>query len=365
MLTKPLEAISMAEIYNIPPEDILFLDLSICGIAVNLPYLRVRFEFIPEYKSYFKNSFSKGITQYFFALPTNGNSPYQIEKGYLIAKGEKIGQIKHLSNDTCDFSYPRRKGTVLNLNPISKSKCRGCKFCHTLLQEPNDINEDLQSEGGLKRFIGGWLKKYNLSNLSHLIQVVVVTGCFGKEQKVIEYLKRIRSVFNEYNFNGELFYYGSEITTKEALEELKGIKNFALCLSLDCFENRKTMLKNVKGKITIKDAKVILQEAKEKGFRTNFSYILGIEPLEIIQKVFNELLPYINSFPVINIFQVHHGQEKLRHPNAWKIDYYMKARKIFEKMFINTNMRPRVWENYRSLWYLKFGEEWLDDIRTP
>lgn len=365
MLTTPSEALTLSKTYNVPPEDILFLDFSLCGAAVDFPYARVRFEFLPKNRPYFKTSFQRGILRYFFALPTNPNSPYRIEDGYLITKGEMIGKVKYLANDTCDSSYPRRSGTALNLNPISKSQCHGCKFCHTLLQHAKDTDVDLQSESGLKCFVGDWLKGYKVSDLSHLIQVAIVTGCFGGEQKVVEYLKMARTVLDEYDFNGELFYYGSEITTKEALDELKEIKPFALCLSLECFENREKILRDIKRRVSIKDAKNILEKAKENGFRTNFSYILGIESLNAMKKLFEELFPYISSFPVINIFHIHHGQEKIRYPDAWKIDYYMKARKILEKMFINTNTRPRPWENYRSLWYLNFGEVMLDDIRTP
>ncbi len=365
MLTTPAEAITHSKIYNVPPEDILFLDFSLCGVAVDFTYARVRFEFLPQNKPYFKTSFQRGVTKYFFAPPTNPNSPYRIEDGYLITKEEIIGEVKYLANDTCDSSYPRRGGTVLNLNPISKSQCHGCKFCHTLLQDTKDTDEDLRSESGLKRFVEDWLKRYKISDLANLNQVAIVTGCFESEQKLVEYLKMLKTMLDDYDFNGELFYYGSEITTKEALDDLKEIKPFALCLSLECFENRKVILRDIKKRVSIGDANKILERAVENGFRTNFSYILGIESLEAMKKIFEELFSYINRFPVINIFQIHHGQEKLRYSDAWKMNYYMKARKILEKIFKNTNMRPRPWENYRSLWYLNFDEEGLNDVRTP
>jgi hypothetical protein len=282
-----------------------------------------------------------------------------------MTKDEKIGKIKNLANDTCDASYPRRGGTVLNLNPVSKSTCCGCKFCHTLLQDANDRQENLQNISVLKKFIEQWLKKYKTFDLLHLIQVAIVTGCFGGEEKVIAYLQKLRNILDKYNFNGELFYYGSEITTKKSLDKLRKIKNFAICLSLECFENRKKLVRDIKTKITIDKAKEILKTAKENNFRVNFSYILGLESLEIIKRRFKELLPYINSFPVINVLQVHRGQEKLRYSEAWKLDYYIKARKIIEDLFKNTKMRPRIWENYRSLWYLDFANEKLTDVRTP
>lgn len=365
MLESPSETLTLSKIYNVPPEDILFLDFSLSGIKFHLPYSRIRFEFIPVNRPYFETSFKMNTTKYFFALPTNSNSPYHIKCGYLTAKREIIGHVKNLANDTCDSSYPRREGTVLNLNPVSKSLCHGCKFCHTLLQEAQDIEEALQSEPDLRRFIKTWLEKCKIPDLSHIIQVAIVTGCFGSEQKVIEWLKMARKVLDEYKFNGELFYYGSEIITEKALDELKDVKPFGLCLSLECFENREWMLRNIKARITIEDAKRILARATERGFRTNFSYILGLELLDAMEKGFEELLPHINSFPVINILQVHRGQDKLRCADAWNIDYYMKARKRLEEMFETTGMRPRSWENYRSLWYLKFGDEVLDDIRTP
>lgn len=365
MLKDPSEALTLSKVHDVPPEDILFLDFSLCGVALDLPYARVRFEFIPQNRPYFKTSFKRNILEYFFALPTNPNSSYHIEDGYLTTKGEMIGKVKNLANDTCDSSYPRRRGTALNLNPISKSRCHGCNFCHTILQGAKDRQEDLQSEFALRRFIENWLERYKISDLSHLIQVAIVTGCFGNEQKVVEYLKKLRVILNEYKFKGELFYYGSEVTTEKSLDEMEELKPFALCLSWEVFENRKWWLRDKKAIITIEDTKRILQEAKERRFRTNFSYILGLESLEMMKKGFKEFLPYINSFPVINVFQVHRGQDTLRYSEAWNLDYYIKAKKIIEKMFEGTRLKPRVWENYRSPWYLNFGKEELNDIRTP
>lgn len=84
-----------------------------------------------------------------------------------------------------------------------------------------------------------------------------------------------------------------------------------------------------------------------------------------MEQGFRFLFPNIDRFPVVNIFQVHKGQKSLRFYNAEEINYYLRARKTIENMFIGTDMRPAPWENYRSLWYLKFGKEDLNEIRTP
>lgn len=365
MLKNPSEAITFSKAYNVPPEDILFLDFSLSGVKVDFPYARVRFKFIPENRLYFKISLQRNINEYFFALPTNPHSIYRIKNDHLIASEEKIGKVECFANDTCDSSYPRREGSVLNLNPISKSLCHGCKFCHTIFQDAKDKEENLQNEDSLRDFIKSWLEKWKKPDLSHLIQVAIVTGCFGGENKVVKWLKMAWRVLNEYKFKGELFYYGSEITKESSLDEISNLKPFGLCVSLECFEKRDLILRYTKARLKIEDIKRILKEAMEKGIRTNFSYILGIEPLEVVKKGFVGLAPYINSFPIINVFQLHQGQEDLRCKEDLNIDYYIDAKKIIEKIFENKKMTPRVWENYRSPWYLQFGEKVLNDIRVP
>lgn len=365
MLANLLEAFKYSKSYNIQPDDILFLDFCLSGVVFHSPYSRVRFEFIPEDKPYFKASIYFGVDRYFFALPVNRSSLYHIEEGRLIASNEIIGYIKGISEDTCDSSYTRRGGTVLNLNPIPKSQCHGCKFCHTIVQSARDKEENLGDEIGLRKFIESFMEKRRVADLSHLIQVAVVTGCFGSEQKVLEWLKMARKVLNDYGFRNELFYYGSEITSDRRLNELEGLEPFGYCLSWEVFGNREKILKYHKAKITLNDAKRILQTCKTKGFRSTFSYIIGLEPLELMLKGFKKLIPYITSFPIINVYQIHHGQENLRHPSAWNMNYYLKARKMLERIFKDTPLRPRPWENYRSLWYLTFGDEILYDIRVP
>jgi len=140
-----------------------------------------------------------------------------------------------------------------------------------------------------------------------------------------------------------------------------------ICFSLECFnvKNRQYFLKDIKQKVRLNTIKNVLTCANILKFRTNFSYIVGLESLKMMEKGFYEFSKYINSFPIINVFQAHRGQKKLRYKEANKIEYYIKARKIIEKIFTPFSFRPRPWENYRSLWYIKFGDELLDDIRTP
>lgn len=364
MLTNISEAISLSRDYSIPSDDVLFIDLSLTGVSFSFPHVRIRFEFFPEDEVCFRNSIERGVENYFFALPVSSDSLYRIEDNKLMMDGRVLGSVRNVKEDTCDSSYLRRKGTVFVFNPVSKSSCNGCKFCHTVKQTPKDRTSLLKGYE-VRSFIEGWMTQNSFSDLSHLVQVSIVTGCFGNERRVVDYLKMIKTLLNELGFSGEILYYGSEITSKEGLDELKALTPLTICFSVECFNERNMMLKYTKGTLSLDQIANILWRAKGNGCKTRFSYVLGIESLEAMELGFKSLFSCIDRFPVVNIFQFHEGQENLRFCDAKRIDYYLQARKSIERMFVDTDMRPAPWENYRSLWHLNFGKEELNEIRTP
>jgi hypothetical protein len=300
-------------------------------------------------------------------MPTHsGISNYYLNGDTIYLEGKEVGTVREIENDTCDVTYPRRNGTVFNLNSKSRSSCRGCKFCPTFLEQTASDISELNPEDLIIKHIEEWLNKYEKSDLSYLHRVDVVTGCFGSEKEALEHLCLIRDIFSRYNYNGEIFYFGSEITSERAFDKLKEIEPFALCLSLECFENRDKILRWHKARISLEDAKEILAMCKERGFGTHFSYVLGIEPLELVLEKMEEFLPYVNRLPVVNIYQPHtQGQRKLLVPEANELEYFLAARKGLEKIFGPTGYRPRTWGNYRCLWYLKFQDEYLTGERLP
>ncbi len=282
-MTNSLKEINdLALSYDIPFEDVLFIDLNRKGVLTDLNYERVRFYFKITENSYFQESNALNIRDFFFAVPTHsGLSNYYLKDNILFLKSEKVGEVSGIENDTCEAIYPRREGTVFNLNTQPKSSCRGCAFCHTFKQTARDVSK-MCANDLIVKYINQWLLKYNKHDLSHLYRVDIVTGCFGNEQKVLEHLNKVRIIFSRYNFNGEIFYFGSEITSAEAFNKLEKFKPFSLCLSLECFNNRKKLLRYNKAKLSLENAKYILSMSKERDFGSHFSYILGLEPLETV-----------------------------------------------------------------------------------
>ena len=356
----------LSTLNDIPLEDALFIDMNRKGVIADTEHDRIRFYLRISDDPCFEESEKSGVKDFFFVVPTHSTiSNYCIKNNVMLLEDKEIGTIPGIVNDTCDPIYPRRNGTVLNLNPHSKSTCHGCAFCHTFKQTGRDVSK-LKTEDFIKKHIEEWLKKYGKNDLSYLHRVDVVTGCFGSEEEASNNLHLIRDITSKYNYNGEIFYFGSEITSQQTLDKLKGMEPFALCLSLECFEDRDRILKKHKSIISLEHAKEILGGSKEKGFGSQFSYVLGIEPLEVVLDGMEEFLPYVNRLPVVNVFQPHtQAQTKLLAPEAHELEYFLDARKGLEKMFGPTGYRPRIWGNYRCLWYLKFQDERLKGERLP
>ena len=355
----------LARVYNVPTEDVLFVALNIYGASFQCDYNRMRMGIHVVDEEIFGYAKSLGVNDFYFALPINQNSPFSVVNNKLLFDGRIIADAINPSEDFCDSNYPRRHGTVLNINPNSRTSCRGCKFCYTGYQVPRD-KKRMACEVDIVEFFEDWMKNENIQDLRNLIQVAVVTGCYNSNEELSNFLLTLRKVLSQYKFGGEIFYLGSQITNKETLEKLVSIQPFCYCLSLECFENRSFLLRDKKSELTVEYAFDLMSSAKSLGHRVNFSYVLGLEPLLTVEKYFLLAKQYINSFPIVNTVQIHkYHSLSLLTPEAVNIEYFFEARKRLEKIFFETDMRPKEWENYRGLWFLKFGKEVLSGVRTP
>ena len=346
---------SLSKRFNIVTEDILFIDINISGINVDINTDRIRF--------YVKLLFGHQ-GKYFCALQVRKDSKYHIKNSILYFENECIGEVSKFEIDFCDTYYMRRNGTVLNINPKSRINCKGCKFCYTSHQKYRNAI-DLTVKDNLDNFFKDWMDTYNVRSLEKLYQIAIVSGCFPNENTVVDFILRLNDKVKKLNFNGQIFYLGSQIQTFKALKKLSEISNFAYCITLECFNDRDSFLKKSKSKFSVEQIKKVMKQSVELGYRTNFTYIVCLENLEKLQVGFMEFIQYTNSFPIINIFQEHQYQVGLRDNDASNIDFYLKARKIIENIYVKTNMRPQMWEVCRSLWYTTFADEILRGQYLP
>lgn len=355
----------LAARYSVPLEDVLFIALNYFGVEMKVTYNRMRMAFhLNGADPLFFTARGLEDLDYYFALAVNHLSPFRISEDRLFLHNYELGRTIGATEDYCDSHYPRRLGTSLNINPNSRTSCRGCGFCYTAYQVPYD-RKRMKTERDIREFFADWMQHHNLLDLSHLIQVSVVTGCYDTEEQLTEYLLALNPVLRGLQFRGRIFYLGSMLVSSAAIHALERIPCFGYCMSLECFE-RRHLLKDSKRAVTIDRAKVIMRECMEAGIEVNYTYVLGTEPLDVSLPYVEELMEVTTKFPTINILQLHQQHSRdLLDPTAGSVTYFMDARVGIERIYQHTTMRPLVWEDYRSLWYLTFGNEVLRGDRVP
>jgi len=247
----------LAEKYNIPIEDILFISLNYFGAEMDVTYNRMRMAFhLNGADTLFSYASKLSDLDYYFALAINHKSPFRISEGILYLNNYEIGRTIGATEDFCDSHYPRRLGTSLNINPNSRTACRGCDFCYTAYQVPHD-RKRMKTEQDIREFFTNWMKDRNCPDLSNLIQVSIVTGCYETENDLIEFVLTLNRVLQELHFQGRIFYIGSMLISSAAIQTLRIIPSFGYCISLECFE-RRHILKESKRTLTLDRAKEIM-----------------------------------------------------------------------------------------------------------
>lgn len=354
-LTKDPETwLELAEKYNLAYSEIAQIDFNRSGIC--LPNKEVREDFRVRFKGELFDQ-----DESWFALPVRNprDTNFSCSSGVLYFGNKEIGQTKNLMLDTCESSY-QRGPHLLNLNSRSRSNCGGCRACvhnYKNLYDKTVVKDDMSLSS--RRDLDAFFKESEI-DVPNLKQIAVVTGLFGSENEVVQHMKLVNTSAKDMGFHGELMYFGCEINSAEALDELSQIDNFSLVYALDNFTKRKKLLAKTKSLITIDHAKRTLDAAKERRINTTIAYISGIDPVFDMGAGFLEIKNSLTRFPIINIYQIQTaGQASILDESAKSLEYYIQSRIVLEDIFSDTTLRPRRWENYRPLWYQYFNNEKL------
>ncbi len=345
----------LSEKYNIPISEIVQIDLNRSGIY--LPNREVKENFRVRFKGNILDDYET-----WYALPVRAkeDTNFSACNGNIYFKDNKIGDLTgELLLDTCENSY-QRGPNLLNLNSRSRSNCGGCKAC---IHNYNKFYDDsvIKDKNQLitKEDIEMFLKSKNI-DIEKLIQIAVVTGLFRSEKNVVEHMKLISEVVKKYGFQGELMYFGCEVNSDEALNELASLGDFSLIYAIDNFSKRELLLAKTKYLLTLEKAKSTLNLAKSKGINTSISYIAGIDSLSKVIDGFKLIKNSLTSFPIINVYQIQNkDQANIMDKEARELEYYLKVRIEIEKIFSDKEYMPKRWSNYRPLWYKYYKNEEL------
>jgi hypothetical protein len=330
-----IEIISNRE--NIPIEELVAIDINLSGVFYSKPFDRLRFNV-------------NGDNKLYFSIENNKLSNYIIKGDKLFFQNDPLYNISDFSEDVCETFYTRKDNKVICFNPNHRSQCKGCKFCY----QPKSSDTEYISEDLIFSSFKNWMKQNSLTDLSHIEQVAIVTGCFKSEELLVAYLIQLRSYLLKLGFDKEILYFGM-INKKESLHKLKSIAPLNICFTVECFSNREIILKNGKF-LELNKVIELMEESVNLNIKTNFSYILGLDSLDVFRTRMSKMKKIINTFPIISLYQTNKIRKKYRTKEANYIDYYLKSRKYIEKLFSNSELRPNSWNNYRSLWRTCYGD---------
>lgn len=286
-------------------------------------------------------------------------SPFEVRDQVLYFENDPVGDLEFVEHDDALLGYFRKRERVLILNSNARSGCTGCVFCPNTLEGASDprlaVLDDLDTCFSI------FEAEIGRPDLSHLDEVNIVTGCFHTEEPAIEHMQIVRDALERHSSKPLLGILSSVIRSRAALERIaETVSPFMLVVTLECFTNRDAILKHSKAQLRLEDLPQILSTAKELGHETGFTYIVGLEPIDLVLDRIAELGAGCTRFPNFQVYQAHNRfMERFSAPGADTIEYYLDARKKLERVFYDTGLRPLTWTNYRPLWYFEFADEEL------
>ncbi|OLT36358.1 hypothetical protein BJF79_31280 [Actinomadura sp. CNU-125] len=334
--------------WNINPEDVLLIALNASGARSTLPKPRMRFQLRLD---------SRPDTPLFLILSLGRqDSPFELDERELRLNGERVGEIDGIEDDDAVLGYWRNGTSVLTLNSNARSQCTGCVFCPNTLEDASDPQIKALDLPG---YLAALADSSGMQNLSAVQTVTVCTGCFLHEHLALDHLAEVRAAMSANDCTGTLHFLSSVLTSEEGMDAAAGLGPFHLTLTAECFTERRQILKESKAKFTPAEMTTTLGRAQQRGITTDFTYIVGLDPIEDALKHLTEFVPVITTFPRFQTYQAHNAfMDIYRTPGAETIEWHLAMRRRLEELLAPTGLRPQWWQNYRSPWCFTFaGEE--------
>lgn len=354
MFEKLAEIASLSREWDVNEEDILLIALNHCGLRSTIPKSRMRFRLRlrerPEENLFF--ILSLGRT----------DSPFELREDVVLFRGTPIADVTGLEDDDAVLGYFRKGRRVLTLNSNARSQCTGCVFCPNTLEAASDPR--LAALDDLTSYFAAITEDFDLGDLSGVEKVTICTGCFHHEPLALEHLRAVRNAMTAHGCEGMIHFLSSVLRTEEGLDAAAAIGPFHLTLTIECFGRRNIMLKNSKAELDADDMEEILCRAKARGVVADYTYIIGLDSPETMMRHLPNLVPHTTTFPRFQVLQPHNAfMDTFVGSGGTQIEYYLGARKYIESLFVETDLRPQSWENYRPLWYFTFADELLSSVR--
>jgi hypothetical protein len=342
-------AADLADKYELGVEDVLLVALNAAGVRSPLPHARARV----------KCRLATRTEDQLLQIPAFGrpDSPFTCTPEAISLNGEVVATVDSVEADDIVLSYFRKGREVLTLNSNARSHCTGCVFCYTTLEEAHDAR--LRAMDDLSAYISLLMTELSWKDFAGVETVALSTGCFHREWAALEHLAALRQILDGYEGDPTIQILSSVIRSEDGLDAVaEKIAPFHLTLTVECFSDRPLLLKQSKADLDRRQMIEILRGSKERGFRSDFTYLVGLDEPAVMLRELERLVEHCSVFPRLQIFQPHNDyMRRFATPGADSIEFFLSMRRELEYLIGPTGLRPGLWQNYRPLWYFSFAGE--------
>ncbi|MEU8720425.1 radical SAM protein [Streptomyces sp. AgN23] len=344
----------VAREWNINAEDVLLIALNASGARSPLTKPRMRFRLRLD---------SRPDTPLFLILSLGRQeSPFELDEHELRLNGEKVGEVDGIEDDDAVLGYWRNGTKMLTLNSNARSQCTGCVFCPNTLEDASDPKIKVLD---LSDYLGALAVNSDMEDLSSVQTVTVCTGCFLHEHLALDHLAEVRTAMGMNGCTGTLHFLSSVLTSEKGMDSAADLGPFHLTLTAECFTERRKILKESKAKLTPAEMTDALGRAKQRGITADFTYIVGLDPIEDAIRHLKDFVPVTTAFPRFQTYQAHNAfMDIYRTPGSETIEWHLTMRQCLEELFAPTGLRPQWWQNYRSPWCFTFAGEELTGAKV-
>lgn len=289
-------------------------------------------------------------------------SPFVLRDGELAFGGVVVASVQETEDDDAVLSYFRKGKLVMTLNSNARSQCVGCAFCPNTMEAASDPR--LAVADDLTNYLAGVARQQGWEDLSEVEKITVCTGCFHREDRANEHLAAVRRAMSDNANTGTLHFLSSVMRNRDSIARAAASGPFELTVTVECFDRRKEVLKQSKADLSPSQVTHILDACNAEGVAANYTYIIGLDEMEPALTQLAEYASRTSAFPLFQIFQPHSAfMDMYVVEGGRKLDYYLQFRRELERLFVDSDLRPRPWENYRPLWYFAFAGEPIEGPR--
>lgn len=288
------------------------------------------------------------------------DSPFELVEDRLCVDGRTLAHVERRAVDDAVPGYLRcwdgRAWRAATVNPNARSRCTGCAFCPTTLEDAVDPRLRLEDE--IAALLAGLAAQLPPGGtLRDLAEVTISTGCFHTEQAALTHLRTVRRVLTEHGLTPRIGLLTSVLRSREAFAEIaREIGPFLLYLTAECASRRDVLLKASKASLTPEEMPGLLARARAAGLQTSFTYVVGLDPYQLMRDFLRTLLPHCTVFPSVQVYQSHTAlMDLLRAEDAGELAYYLDLRREIERVAAPRGLVPQRWRCYRPLWYSTYA----------